>query len=230
MAIHINGGDPESQTTLLIRRAFLLVVGTMSYNLLEAAVGFWAGTRAGSVALMGFSLDSIIEISAGGIMAHRLYFQLCDGKSSRSDNAERRARRFIAFTFFALGVYVLWESVSGLISGIGPEKSTVGIVLAMASVIVMPIIAAAKLRVARKLESRALKAEAKETLACAYLSLTLLLGLVCTALFNWWWADAVAALTMVPWLVREGMEGFEMEEPPTSSEMGEREDRENQTM
>jgi divalent metal cation (Fe/Co/Zn/Cd) transporter len=212
MITQLRGDDLGSTGSPLMRRALWLVIITMLYSFLEAVVGFWAGTRAGSVALVGFSLDSVIEIAAAAIVAHRLYIQLRSGKSPHTERIETNARRFVAVTFFALGAYILWQSASALISSTGPEKSTLGIILALTSVTIMPVIASAKLRLARKLGSRALEAEAKETLACAYLSLTLLVGLVCTALFSWWWADAVAALAMIPWLIREGVEGLEGEE------------------
>jgi divalent metal cation (Fe/Co/Zn/Cd) transporter len=197
-------------TPYLLHRAHLLVLATMAYNIVEAAVGMFAGIRAGSVALVGFSLDSIIEVAAGAIVAWRIRVELRGGESA-SESAERRARRFVAITFFALAAYIVWESASRLWFGAQPEGSILGIALAAVSLVVMPVIAAAKIRIARKLESGSLEAEAKETLACAILSFTLLVGLVCLAVFGWWWADAVAALAMVPWLVLEGKEGFEDE-------------------
>ena len=125
----------------------------------------------------------------------------------RVERAEDRSRRFVGLTFLALAVYVLVEAVLTLTSGDHPGSSLVGIVLAAISLVVMPLLAWAKLRTARQLESGALQAEAKETLACAFLSLTLLVGLTLNATLGWWWADPVAALVMVPWLVREGVEG-----------------------
>ena len=202
----------RADTEPLLRRAFWLVVCTMAYNLLEAFVGLWAGIRAESVALVGFSLDSVIEISAGAIVAWRLYVRMGDTVSGKSGAGEVGAKRFVAGTFFALSAYVLWQSVLQLSTGSHPQEPVVGIILAGVSLGVMPVIAGAKIRVARKLRSKALEAEAKETLACAYLSFTLLLGLVCTAVFDWWWADSVAALVMIPWLVHEGKEGFAKEE------------------
>jgi divalent metal cation (Fe/Co/Zn/Cd) transporter len=191
----------------LLRRALWLIAATLAYNLVEAGVAIWAGTEAGSIALLGFGLDSVIECAAAAVLLWRLAVELRGGDEERVETAERRSRRFVGLTFLALAVYVLVESVLTLVSGDHPSSSLAGIVLAAVSLAVMPLLALAKLRTAGRLGSRALQAEAKETLACAYLSLTLLIGLALNAGFGWWWADPVAALAMVPWLVREGVEG-----------------------
>ncbi len=192
--------------------AFRLVAGTMLYNIIEAIVGLWSGFRAGSIALVGFSFDSLIEIAAGGAVLWRLRTQALGATEERIERAEVRVRRFVGATFIALSAYVLAESVMKLWTRQEAAETVVGIVLALASLIVMPLVAAGKLRIGRVLQSKALLAEAKETLACSYLSLTLLVGLLATAFVGWWWADAVAALLMVPWLIREGAEGFAREE------------------
>ena len=126
--------------------------------------------------------------------------------------AERRVHRFVGFTFFALAAYVLTVAIWTLVGPGEPEESLVGIILAVASLIVMPLVSWGKLRAAREIPSSALRAEAKETLACSYLSFALLLGLAANAVAGWWWADPVAALLMIPWLVREGWEGVVGEE------------------
>jgi divalent metal cation (Fe/Co/Zn/Cd) transporter len=126
----------------------------------------------------------------------------------RIERAERRVHRVIGVTFLALAAYVIAQAVLTLSSDDRPQASIAGIILAVASLVVMPLIAGAKLRVAGKLPSEALRAEAKETLACAYLSFSLLVGLVLNAAAGWWWADPVVALMMVPWLVKEGVEGW----------------------
>jgi divalent metal cation (Fe/Co/Zn/Cd) transporter len=192
----------------LLRRALWLIAATLVYNLAEAGVAIWAGTGAGSIALLGFGLDSVIECAAAAVLLWRLAVELRGGDEERVETAERRSRRFVGLTFLALAVYVLVESVLTLASDDHPSSSLAGIVLAAVSLAVMPMLAWAKLRTAGRLGSGALQAEAKETLACAYLSLTLLVGLALNAGFGWWWADPVAALAMVPWLVREGLEGF----------------------
>jgi len=191
----------------LLRRALWLVGLTLAYNLVEAAIAIWAGTAAGSIALLGFGLDSVIECAASAVLLWRLSVELRGGGEERVETAERRARLFVGFTFLALAAYVLVESALTLISGDHPAASLPGIVLAAISLVVMPLLALAKLRTARGLGSGALEAEAKETLACAYLSFTLLVGLVLNAAAGWWWADPLAALAMVPWLLKEGVEG-----------------------
>jgi divalent metal cation (Fe/Co/Zn/Cd) transporter len=128
------------------------------------------------------------------------------------DVAEQRVRRFVGVTFFALAVYVVAQACWSLWHRDEPATSVVGIALAVASLIVMPLVSWAKLRVAARLGSAALRAEAMETLACSYLSLTLLLGLVANATAGWWWADPVAALLMTPWLLKEGIEGVRGEQ------------------
>jgi len=196
----------------LLRRALWLVGLTLAYNLVEAAIAIWAGTAAGSIALLGFGLDSVIECAASAVLLWRLSVELRGGDEERVETAERRARLFVGFTFLALAAYVLVESALTLISGDHPAASLPGIVLAAISLVVMPLLALAKLRTARGLGSGALEAEAKETLACAYLSFTLLVGLVLNAAAGWWWADPLAALAMVPWLLKEGVEGVRGEE------------------
>ena len=191
----------------LLRRALWLVGLTLAYNLVEAAIAIWAGTAAGSIALLGFGLDSVIECAASAVLLWRLSVELRGGDAERVETAERRSRRFVGLTFLALAAYVLVESALTLISGDHPAASLPGIVLAAISLVVMPLLALAKLRTARGLGSGALEAEAKETLACAYLSFTLLVGLVLNAAAGWWWADPLAALAMVPWLLKEGVEG-----------------------
>jgi divalent metal cation (Fe/Co/Zn/Cd) transporter len=196
----------------LLRRALWLVVLTLAYNVVEAGIAIWAGTVAGSIALLGFGLDSVIECAASAVLVWRLSVELRGGDEERVETAERRSRRFVGLTFLALAAYVLVESALTLVSRDHPAASLVGIVLAAISLVVMPLLAWAKLRTARQLGSGALEAEAKETLACAYLSFALLVGLVLNAAAGWWWADPVAALAMVPWLLREGVEALRGEE------------------
>ena len=194
------------------RRGFRLVLGTMIYNIIEAVIALWTGHRADSIALVGFGLDSLIEIAAAAVLLWRMTVQLRGAAEERVERAERRVRRFVGLTFFALAAYVTLESLWTLWSGEGPAESLIGIALAIASLIIMPLIAFGKMRTAHALGSRALRAEAKETLACSYLSFTLLVGLVLNAVAGWWWADPAAALLMVPWLVHEGKEAFEDED------------------
>jgi divalent metal cation (Fe/Co/Zn/Cd) transporter len=183
-----------------------LVVATMGYNGVEAAVALWSGVAARSIALIGFGLDSTIELAAAGALLWRLRVEDRGASSAEVESTERRVLRFIGVTFLALAVYVSVQALLTLRSGEAPEESPVGIALAIASTVVMPLVSFGKLRAAKALGSESLRAEAKETLACSYLSLTLLVGLLANAAGGWWWADPVAALLMVPWLVREGLE------------------------
>lgn len=191
------------------RRAVWLVSATMAYNAVEAGLAVFAGVRAGSVALVGFGLDSVVELVAGGLVLSRVRLEVRGAGSDRLARAESRVRMGVGLTFFALAAYVVGYAGWVFVAGDAPSESVLGIALAVASLVLMPLIAAGKFRAASELESGSLRAEAKETLACAYLSLCLLVGLTLNAFAGWWWADPAAALLMVPWLVREGAEGLE---------------------
>jgi len=159
-----------------------------------------AGGVAGSVSLVGFGIDSVIEVSSGAIMIWRL------GKCA--SDAERRAQKAIAISFFALGAWVAWESAESLWRREGPALSWPGIVLAVLSLILMPALARAKRRVGMKLDSAAMVADSRQTSLCAYLSAILLAGLALQAAAGWWWADAVAALAMTPIIFKEGIDAW----------------------
>lgn len=192
----------------LVRRAIWLETFTVGYNVLEAVVAVTAGWMAGSVALVGFGLDAAIETTSAVVVLRRFRAE-ARGDSGRSlEVAERRAERIVGGTLIALCLYVLYEALSTLLSREPPSESTTGFVLAAASLAIMPILARAKLRTGKALESRALIADSKETLICTYLSFTLLLGLGLNAALGWWWADPVAALVMVPFIFREGKEAW----------------------
>src|SRR6266550_77397 len=173
---------------------------TLGWNLIEAAVAVGAGVFAGSIALIGFGIDSLIESLSGGILLWRL--QATDTIEKR----ERLALRLVGVSFFVLAFYVGFEAGKSLFRREEPETSVVGIVLSIVSLIVMPLLARAKRRVAAKLDSRALHADSRQTDICAYLSAILLGGLLLNALFGWWWADPIAAVCMLPLIFREGME------------------------
>jgi divalent metal cation (Fe/Co/Zn/Cd) transporter len=202
------GAPSEAKRARLTRIGLILVAGTMLYNVVEAGVALWAALAAGSVALLGFGLDSVIECAAAGVLFWRLAVEARGADEEVVERTERRVLRFVGGTFVALALYVTAQSAWTLWSREAPAESLVGIILAAASLVVMPVIAFAKFRVAGALSSAALKAEAKETLACSYLSLVLFVGLVANAAAGWWWADPVAAILMVPWLVKEGVEGL----------------------
>ena len=189
---------------LLVRRGLRLNYATLGYNCLEGLIAIAAGLAAGSVALVGFGLDSLIEVSASGAALWRLY---SDRDAERREHAERLTIRAIGVLFLALAAYVAADALRALLTRAAPEESIVGIVLALFSLIVMPLLAGAKRRVAFAMGSGALAAEAKQTLFCTYLSAILLAGLLLNAVGGWWWADPVAALVMVPIIAREGVEG-----------------------
>lgn len=193
---------PES----LRQRAIRLEYFTVGWNIVEAAVALAAGGVASSTALIGFGLDSIVETSSGVALLWRF-------KQRRLDDhkAESRATRLVALTFFALAAYVGYESGADLWLRRTPEFSLPGTILASLSLIVMPVLGMAKRRLARRLQSRALAADGMETLLCAYLSATLLVGLGMNGLFGWWWADPLAGLVIAGFMVREGLETWRSE-------------------
>jgi len=185
-----------------------LVVGTMVYNAIESVIGLWSGVRADSVALVGFGLDSIIELLAAAALLWRLVAESRGAPPEAIEAREHAVHRFVGVTFFGLALYVATEAAWTLWRAERPEISPVGIALAAASLTIMPLVAWGKLRAADEIGSAALRAEARETLACSYLSFTLLFGLIGNAAAGWWWADPFAAMLMIPWLIREGREGW----------------------
>ncbi len=195
----------ESLRASLIRRALGLEYLTLVWNALEAIIAVVTGLFAGSIALIGFGFDSVIETSSGAVLLWRLS---ADEVHARREAAEQRALQFVGLSFFALAAYVAFEAVKTLFFRQAPHASYVGIGLAIASLVVMPLLARAKERVAVQISSRALHADSRQTSLCAYLSGILLGGLVLNALFGWWWADPVAGLAMTPIIAREGVEAF----------------------
>ena len=188
----------------LLRRGIHLEGLTVGYNALEGLIAIGAGIAAGSVALTGFGVDSVIEVTSGVLLWWRLRAEL--GSAPLGPAVEARAARWAGILLLGLAVYLIVESARRLFSQDRPAASVLGIGLMAASLIVMPLLARAKLRTARALDSRALRADAHETIVCAWLSFTTLCGLALNAAFGWWWADPVAALAMVPLIVREGVE------------------------
>jgi len=201
----VEGEDPRPGWS---RIALWLVAGTMAYNVLEAVVALWSAAAAASIALLGFGLDSVIETAAAAVLLWRLRVEARGASNEQVESTERRVHRFVGGTFVALALYVVGQAGWSLWTRQPAQESLPGIVLAVASLIIMPLVAWGKLRAARVIGSGALRAEARETLACSYLSFTLLLGLTANAAAGWWWADPGAALLMVPWLVKEGVEGL----------------------
>jgi len=191
----------------LYKRGLCLEYFTVAYNILEAIVSIVFGSIAGSIALIGFGLDSIVESLSGLVLIWRLRQH---GKISEEaeERIEKRAARFVAITFFILGAYVLFESIKKFVFAEIPEPSLPGIIIAIASIIVMPLLMWQKYKTGKQISSRALVADSKETLACAFLSVALLLGLGANYLFGFWQADPVVGLIIVLFLFREGWEGW----------------------
>jgi divalent metal cation (Fe/Co/Zn/Cd) transporter len=188
---------PVDRRAVLRRRIRLLVAATITYNVVEAIVAITAGTIASSIALIGFGLDSVIEVSSAAAVAWQF-------AGPDHERRERVALRVIAWSFFALAAYVTVEALRALVGGHEPERSDVGIALVAVSVVVMPFLSWAQRRAGRELGSASAVADSKQTLLCTYLSAGVLAGLVLNAAFGWWWADPVVALGLAAVAVREG--------------------------
>jgi divalent metal cation (Fe/Co/Zn/Cd) transporter len=188
----------------LVRRGLSLSYLTLAYNSLEGIIAIAAGVAAGSIALVGFGADSLIELAASAAAIWRLH---SDFDSGRRDRSELLSLRLIGISFLSLAAYVIADAMKSLIGREAPDESSVGIALATVSLVVMPLLASSKRRVALAIGSGALRAEAQQTVFCTYLSAILLVGLLLNATIGWWWADPVAALAMVPIIAREGIQG-----------------------
>uniref|UniRef100_Q01ZS9 Integral membrane protein n=1 Tax=Solibacter usitatus (strain Ellin6076) TaxID=234267 RepID=Q01ZS9_SOLUE len=184
-----------------VRRGVRLEYFTIGYNSLEAAIALIAGLLAGSVALVGFGLDSVVEVTSGAALLWRLHG---DTDASRCAIREAWALKAVGFCFLALAAYVAYEAGESLVLQRAPARSPVGIALAAISLVVMPFLARAKRGVASRISSAAMHADSRQTDFCAYLSAILLAGLLLNALAGWWWADPLAGLAMVPIVAREG--------------------------
>lgn len=194
---------PADDRNALVRRAKLLAWVGLGWHAIEAAVALGAGIAAGSIALVGFGADSLIEALAGSILIWRF-------ASSRaaSHGAEHRAQKLISGTFFALAVYIGVEAIRTLADGRHPDVSYVGIGLSAFTLVTMPMLAGAKRRVGQRLSSPATESEARQTTLCAYLSAALLIGLGANAVAGWWWADPVTALVIAGVAAREGRKAW----------------------
>jgi divalent metal cation (Fe/Co/Zn/Cd) transporter len=199
-ALPLSAADPA-----LVRRGLWLNYATIGYNTLEAVVSVAAGLVAGSVVLLGFGIDSVIEVSSSAAAQWRL-------RAERDPQSRERIEyltvHVIGWLFLALAIYIAVDAGRSLWLRERPDQSIVGIVILALSVMVMPLLARAKRRVATGIGSRALTAEAMQTSLCAYLSIIALSGVVLNAVLGWWWADPVAALGMVPVIAREGLHGI----------------------
>jgi Cation efflux family len=187
----------------LVRRARFLAALGLAWHLVEAAVALIAGLAAGSIALVGFGADSVVEGAAGAVVLWRF-----SSSRAASDVAERRAQQLIGVSFFAIAAYVGVEAVRTLLAGDHPDSSWVGIGLAVVTMATMPPLAAAKARVGERLNSAATRSEGRQNLLCAYLSAALLVGLVANAALGWWWADPAAALVIAVAAVDEGRDAW----------------------
>jgi divalent metal cation (Fe/Co/Zn/Cd) transporter len=185
-----------------IRRGRLLEYATLAYTLLEAIVGVTAGWRAGSVALMSFGADSAIELAS----ASALLWRLRNDSMAQRQRADRLSHRIVGVCFFALAALIAFESAKAIIHHEVPEHSVAGIILLVGAVLLMPLLARAKRRISSAIGSSALRADAKQNDFCAWLSAITLVGLVLNASFGWWWADPLAAVAMLPIILREAWE------------------------
>jgi divalent metal cation (Fe/Co/Zn/Cd) transporter len=194
-------GPHPQRRAVLARRIRLLVAATITYNVIEAVVAISAGAAASSTALIGFGLDSVIEVASAAAVAWQF-------AGHDPEAREKTALRIIAISFFALAAYVTVESVRALVSGGEAGHSTVGLVLAALSLAIMPVLSHAQRRTGRELNSRSAVADSKQTLLCTYLSAVLLVGLGLNSLFGWSWADPVAALVIAAVAVKEGRDAW----------------------
>ena len=196
--VHPNLSLTASDRVRLGRRAQLLAAASVVYNGFEAAIAITAGLVAGSVALVGFGLDSVVEVSSGLIVLWQFRHRMPQSR-------ERQALRLMALSFFGLAAYVAFESVRALLTGAEPDPSPVGIGLAAASLVVMPFLSWAQRRTGRALGSNAVVADSTQTLLCTYLSAVLLVGLLLNGTLGWSWADPVAGLVIAGVAIREGL-------------------------
>jgi len=198
--MHVLSTSPERKL-LLAKRIRLFVAATITYNVVEAVIALTEGARVSSTALIGFGLDSVIEVSSAAAVAWQF-------AGSDPEAREKVALRIIAFSFFGLALYVTVDAVRSLI-GVGEARpSVIGIALAAASLVVMPVLSWAQRRAGRELGSRSAVADSKQTLLCTYLSGVLLVGLLLNSLFGWSWADPVAALFIAAIAVKEGIDAW----------------------
>src|SRR6266536_571573 len=206
------GTTPMAQPTSTrkgdVRQGVWIELVTIVWMTIEASIAITVGFSTRSVSLQGFGIDSIVELIAGGVLLWRLLVEQRGGSIERIEQAERRASWVTALSLFALAIYIVGESALAFLTRTRPEASWWGVGLAVAAAIIMPLLWQSKIRVAKWIGSAALKADAACSVACAYMSLTLLAGLLLNRVFGWWWADPLAALGLVFFLVQEGREAL----------------------
>ena len=188
-----------------LQRGIFLEYLTIGWNILEGIVAVASGVVAGSIALVGFGIDSFIETSSGGILLWRLR---AEHRGANAEQLERKALKLVGLSFLLLAAYVAVDSIKSLVEREQPRRSLVGIGIAVASIVVMPWLAHQKRKAAGKLNSAALQSDSCQASLCAYLSAILLGGLILNAILGWWWADPIAALVMVPIIAREGIKAL----------------------
>ncbi|MGB8931335.1 MAG: cation transporter [Anaeromyxobacteraceae bacterium] len=209
--------SPERE--LAVRHALRLEYLTIGWNVIEGLVAVTAALAAGSVALLGFGIDSFVESASGGVLVWRLLAERRGADHEQTERLDARAHRLVGVTLFALAAYVAYEAVTALWSHEAPRPSAVGIALTTVSLLTMRFLARAKRRAAKRLGSRALEADAFQTTACFWLSVITLAGIGLNAAFGWWWADPAAALAMTIFIAREGLEAWRGEECGCSGEL-----------
>lgn len=209
----------ETQTNLAIgnsksrrkplQKALFVQIGSIIWNIVEGLIALYSGVLAGSVALVGFGIDSLIETASAAVVGWRLSEELRGAANEQVALAERTASRVAGLLLFALAAYIGFDGCRRL-AGYGehPDKSAVGLGLTAITLVVMFGFSRAKLKLAAQIESKSLRADAMETVCCAWMSFTTLAGLLLNMLFGWWWADAAAGLLLVPMLIREGLEAI----------------------
>ena len=201
-------GSQVLQRTGQLRLGVRIELVTIIWMTIEASIAIVTGFATHSVSLQGFGIDSIIELISGGVLLWRLRVEQRGGTTGVVERAERRAAWITAIGLFALAVYIVGDSAFAFLTRSRPEASWWGIGLAISATIVMPLLWQGKLRVARRIESAALKADAMCSITCAYMAITLLVGLLLNKFFGWWWADPLAALGLVYFIVKEGREAL----------------------
>ena len=193
----------------LVRTGFHLSIFTVAWNVLEGLISIVLSYFSGSVALLGFGIDSFVESTSGIIVGWRFVYEMKERPEGKIEKVERLAARLAGILLLVLAIYLLADSIRRILGfGREPDPSLAGIFLTAVSLVIMPILARKKIKTARQLESKALHADAYETIACAWLSAATLAGLLLNAVFGWWWADPIAAIVLVPLIAREGIEGI----------------------
>jgi len=199
----------DANRTADLQLGVRIEVITVAWMVVEMAVALGAGIAAGSVLLAAFGIDSLIEIVSGAVLLWRLRVESRGGELEKVEVAEKRATWIVAVTLGLLSIYVLVTAISGLVAQSKPESSPLGIAVSAAALLFMPYLAVTKRRIAKRIDSDALAADAANSITCAYMAGTVLVGLLLNILFGWWWVEDVAALLFLIWLVRETWEAFE---------------------